>query len=93
MVEHVNQPSSSWTTFSYASFGAAALMTGLGIFFLPLGLAVKGYLAMAAVMLVQSTVNLTKTLRDKFEADRLVHRIEDAKTEKLLKEAALPDPI
>ena len=35
-------------------------------------------------MLVQTTVNVTKTLRDNQEADKLVRKIEDAKTEKLL---------
>src|SRR4029079_6527687 len=44
----------------------------------------KGYLAMGILMLVQTTVNITKTLRDNAESDKLIRKIEDAKTEKLL---------
>jgi hypothetical protein len=41
---------------------------------------------MGVVTLVQSCVTLTKTVRDVHEAKRLVNRIEDAKTERLLME-------
>ena len=36
-------------------------MVAVGVFFLPLDLWIKGYLAMGIVMLVQSCVTLTKT--------------------------------
>lgn len=74
----------AWVSFSYASFLAAALMVAAGLLFLPLDWWVKGYLAMGIVMLVQSTVTLTKTLRDNHEAARMVNRLEDAKAEQLL---------
>jgi hypothetical protein len=35
-------------------------------------------------MLVQSCVTLTKTVRDMHESGKLVNRIEDAKTERIL---------
>jgi len=35
-------------------------------------------------MLIQSCITLTKTVRDNDEAGKLVNRIEDAKTERLL---------
>ena len=80
-----NQPhTAAWVSFSYGSFLAAAGLVGLGILFLPLDWWVKGYLAMGVVMLVQSTVTLTKTLRDNHESSRMLNRIEDAKTEQLL---------
>ena len=41
---------------------------------------------MAALMLVSSTVGITKALRDKEESDRLVNRLEEARTERLLAE-------
>jgi hypothetical protein len=44
----------------------------------------KSYLGMGVVMLVQSCVSVTKTARDKHEADKLLSRIEEAKTERLL---------
>jgi hypothetical protein len=75
---------SAWVSFSYASFLAAGTMVGAGLLFLPLDWWAKGYLAMGVVMLVQSTVTLTKTLRDNHEASRMVNRIEDARAEQLL---------
>lgn len=80
-----SQPhTAAWVSFSYGSFLAAAGLVALGLMFLPLDWWVKGYLAMGVVMLVQSTVTLSKTLRDNHEAGRMLNRIEDAKTEQLL---------
>lgn len=82
-----NQPhSSGWVTFTYVSFAFSVGMIALGILFLPLDLWAKGYLAMGTLMLVQSCVTLTKTVRDNHEAARFVNRIEDARTERLLME-------
>jgi hypothetical protein len=76
--------SSAWVSFSYASFGLAAFMLALGIYMMPLDLWGKGYLAMGILMLVQTVVNLTKTMRDNQESEKLLRKVEDAKTEKLL---------
>ena len=78
------QHSQSWVAFSYASFLGSAAMVGLGILFLPLDIWIKGYLAMGVVMLIQSCVTVTKTVRDVHEQAKLVNRIEDAKAERLL---------
>ena len=59
----------AWIAFSYLSFCTAAVMAALGIAYLPLGLWERGYLAMAALFLVHASVSLTKTLRDRHEAD------------------------
>jgi hypothetical protein len=80
------QHSSAWLSFTYAAFAGSAAMVALGIAFLPVDIWIKGYLAMGTVMLVQSCVTATKTLRDVHEAKRLVNRIEDAKAERLLLE-------
>lgn len=84
MNESFQKHSSAWVSFSYLSFGAAALMLVSGIYMMPLDLWGKGYLAMGILMLVQTTVNVTKTIRDNSEADKLIRKVEDAKTEKLL---------
>lgn len=76
--------SPAWLSFSYASFGFAAVMLAIGLWMMPLDLWGKGYLTMGIIMLVQTTVNITKTLRDNQESEKLVRKIEDAKTEKLL---------
>jgi hypothetical protein len=74
--------------FTYASFAASAFLVAIGVYFLPVDLRIKGYLAMGIVMLIQSCVTLTKTVRDVHESSRLVNRIEDAKAERLLMEVS-----
>jgi hypothetical protein len=76
----------TWITFTYASFIVSLAMVAVAIIFLPADIAIKGYLAMGVAMLVQSCITLTKTIRDVHESGRLVNRIEDAKTERLLME-------
>jgi hypothetical protein len=41
---------------------------------------------MSAIMLVHTSITITKTLRDSEESKRFINRVEDAKTEKLLME-------
>jgi hypothetical protein len=84
--------SQSWIIFTYASFAAALAMVVGGIVLMPLDLAMKGYLAMGVVMLIQSCMTLTKTIRDNDEAGKLVNRIEDAKTERLLLDVVKGQP-
>ena len=86
MNQNVQPHSGGWVTFTYVSFAASAFMVAIGVFFLPLDLWIKGYLAMGIIMLVQSCITLTKTIRDMHESGRLVNRIEDAKAERLLME-------
>jgi len=80
--------SQSWIVFTYVSFVAALAMVVGGIILMPLDLAMKGYLAMGTVMLIQCCITLTKTIRDNDEAGKLVSRLEDAKTERLLMDVA-----
>jgi hypothetical protein len=84
--------SQSWIVFTYVSFAAALAMVVGGIVLMPLDLPMKGYLAMGVVMLTQSCITLTKTIRDNDEAGKLVSRIEDAKTERLLMDVAKGQP-
>ncbi|SON57155.1 yiaA/B two helix domain protein [Hartmannibacter diazotrophicus] len=74
----------AWKLFTMASFAVAAAMMAGGIYFLEASFSAKGFYAMAAIMLVHTAITLTKTMRDSEEADRLINRVEDAKTEKLL---------
>jgi len=86
-----NQPiqhSSAWVAFTYATFLLSLAMIGIGVAFLPMDVWMKGFLAMAVILLVQSCITMTKTLRDNEEAGKLVNRIEDAKTERLLLDVA-----
>lgn len=76
----------AWTAFTYINFAVAAMMMAGGIWFMEATFTAKGFYAMAALMLVSSTIILTKSLRDNEEAQRFHNKIEDAKTEKLLME-------
>jgi hypothetical protein len=84
MNQNVQPHSNAWVTFTYVSFSASAFMVAIGVFYLPIDLWMKGYLSMGIVMLIQSCVTLTKTIRDMHESSKLVNRIEDAKTERIL---------
>lgn len=88
MNQNVQPHTGSWVAFTYASFGVSAFLVAVGIFFLPIDLWMKGYLTMGVVMLIQSCITLTKTVRDVHESTRFVNRIEDAKTERLLMEVS-----
>jgi len=76
--------SSAFVAFSYATFVMSLAMVGGGVFVMPIDHWMKGFLVMGIAMLVQSCIIVTKTLRDNLEAEKLLNRIEDAKTERLL---------
>ena len=88
MNQNAQPHSGAFVTFSYVSFAASAFLVALGVFFMPIDLWMKGYLTMGIVMLVQTCVTLTKTLRDRHESSKLVNRIEDARAECLLMEVS-----
>jgi hypothetical protein len=88
MNQNVKTHSAAWVAFTYISFGVSLFMVGAGIFFLPLEPWVQGYLAMGIVLLIQSCITLTKTIRDLHEGDKMVNRLEDAKAERLLMEVS-----
>jgi hypothetical protein len=76
--------SGPWLTFTYANMLMSLALTLGGIFFLPMDIWIKGYMLMGVMMLVSSSITVTKTIRDVQEAGKLVNKIEDAKTEQLL---------
>ena len=82
-----NQPhSASWVSFTYAGFFGSLALVGLGIWSLPLDWWARGYLAMGIFLLVQSCITMTKTMRDNHEAAKLINKVEEARTERLLME-------
>ena len=81
------QHSGAWAAFTYASFAASVAMVALGVLFLPVDLATRGYMAIGMMMLVQSSITVAKTARDRHEGSRLHNRIEEARVEELLAKA------
>lgn len=72
----------TWTSF-LLSFG----MTLAGILYLPAAdIWVKGFMAMGLIFTVGSSFTLAKTIRDEHEAEKLINRVSDAKTAKILRE-------
>jgi len=88
----LQQDSASWIFFVKLCFVTSAGALGLGIFLLPVDFWMKGYLLMGALFTVGSTITLSKTLRDQHEAQKLIHKISNAKTEKILKEFEMNGP-
>jgi hypothetical protein len=78
--------SDAWKMFTIIAFAIAAAMQAGGIFFLDATFAAKGFYAMSAIMLVHTSITITKTLRDAEESKRMINKLEDAKTERLLME-------
>ena len=91
MNQSTTNHSQAWTAFTIAAFAVAAGMMAGGIYFLEASFAAKGFYAMSAIMLVHTAVTVTKTMRDQEEAGRLINKLEDAKTEKLLMDTSDSD--
>lgn len=83
---NLTQDTPAWRTFVCVSFAIALGLMVIGICLLPVALWIRGYLAMGLFFTVSSTLTLSKTLRDQHEASKIVNRISEARTERILKE-------
>ena len=70
-----------WVSF-ILSFGALLV----GIAYLPVDTWTRAFMGVGAVFTVASSFTLAKTVRDNHEAERLINRVKEAKTERLLRE-------
>lgn len=91
MKAYINKPSQALSLLSYLQFTIAGSMMAGGIYFVDATFAAKGFYAMAAIMLVSSTAEITKTIRDNEKSSRLHNTLEDARTERLLVEVTDPE--
>jgi hypothetical protein len=57
-----------------------------GVAMMPVEIWMRGYMILGSLFLTGSTFTLAKTLRDQFEGAKLVNKLAQARTEKLLKE-------
>ena len=78
--------SPAWVVQSWLSFVIAVTAMALGIYCLPDGGWVKGFLAMGLLFTVGSSLSLAKTVRDLHEGTRLAARIDEARVSKLIAE-------
>ena len=84
----MNASTSSWNFLVWAGFVISFAATGIGLVAAPLMIWVKAFLGMGIVFITVSCFSLPKTLRDQHEQRKLINRINEAKTEKLLNEVA-----
>lgn len=82
----IQRDSAAWLFFVKITFAISLTAMGLGIFFSPCDLWVKGYMAMGTLFTVGASITMSKTLRDEHEAKKIINRISTVKTEKILKE-------
>jgi hypothetical protein len=82
----LNSSSSAWDFFVKLSFAIAIGATLTGIYLVPGELMVKGYFLISSLFLVFSTITMSKTIRDRHEADRLHNKISEARTSKIIRD-------
>lgn len=82
----IQSNSSGWQMFVKISFAASILAMAAGIIFLPADTVIKAYFAICSLFLVNASITLSKTLRDDHEAQRLINRVNEAKTNRILNE-------
>ncbi len=77
---------SAWRIQTWISFLFAFIGTSAGIAYLPADWWIKGFLLMGMFFTVGSAFTLSKTIRDDHESDKIINRIKNAKTERVLKD-------
>ena len=81
-----NQNSAGWMFFVKAAFTLSLVSMIVAIAFIPTTIWIKGYLGMGLLMTVTTSIMLSKTVRDEFEAKKLINRLTEARTEQFLKD-------
>jgi hypothetical protein len=84
--DQIQKDTAAWIFQVWASFVIAVGATAVGIAYSPLDPWIRGFLAMGLLFTVGSSFTLAKTLRDSHEARRLINRLSEAKTEKILRD-------
>ncbi len=82
----LSENSQGWMAFVWISFGLAVSANIIGIYNLPVEFWVKGYMAMGSIFCMGTCFTLSKTVRDNHEAKKLINRVSEAKTERMLQE-------
>jgi hypothetical protein len=78
--------SSAWVAQTWISWVIAVGITSMGIWFLPVDIWVKAFMAMGLLFSVGSTFSLAKTVRDQHESESLRKRIDEARVNRIIAE-------
>lgn len=89
----INENTPAYMAFVWISFCISVLLVSVGIYQLPAELWVKGYMTMGLFFCVGSSFTLAKTVRDNHESRKLINRVTEVKTERMLKDYELQDPL
>ena len=85
--ETMRLDSPGWIFFVKVSFACAIGGMLFGVVMMEqVEIWLRGYLVLGTLFLTGATFTLSKTLRDEFEAGKLINKLAQARTEKLLKE-------
>ena len=84
--QDLTRDTAAWTFQVWVSFALSLGAMSIGILYLPVDNWIRAFLGMGLFFTVGSAISLSKTLRDAHEAKRLLNRISEAKTEKILRE-------
>jgi hypothetical protein len=89
----ISENSPAWMAFVWISFSISVFLMSAGIYHLPVELWVRGYMAMGLFFCVGSCFTLAKTLRDNHEGRKLINRVSEVKTERMLHDFELKDSV
>lgn len=85
--------SPGWLFFVKVSFACALGGMVFGVVMMSdVEIWLRGYLVLGTLFLTGSAFTLAKTMRDEFEASKLINQLAQARTEKLLKEYTQESP-
>lgn len=90
--EAIRLDSPGWLFFVKVSFACAIGGMVFGIAVMPVEIWMRGYMILGTLFLTGSTFTLAKTMRDEFESSKLINKLAQARTEKLLKEYTQENP-
>ena len=88
MTRSASTPSTTTAFYAQAgiAFAVALAAVTLGIWNLPVGAWERSFLALGTLFLVTSTFTLAKCVRDAQETSQVVHRLDQARVDKILAE-------
>jgi len=84
----IQSHSTSWLFYVKSAFAISLASMAAGILLMPVSLMVQGYFALSSLFMVSATITMVKTLRDEHESQRLLNRISEARTSKIIQEYA-----
>ncbi|MBX9685468.1 MAG: hypothetical protein K2X27_02125 [Candidatus Obscuribacterales bacterium] len=87
----ISENSAGWMACVWISFTTSLGLTALGIYNMPTELWIKGYMIMGLMFSVGSCFMLAKTVRDNHESRKLINRVTEVKTERMLHDYELKD--